>query len=195
MPRTARFIIDNACYHIITRGNNRQKLFRDQQDFTYLLGLLLEAKDKFQFDLFHYCLMSNHFHLLLRITKASDLAKLLKSIKLSYSFYFRKKYTVSGYLFEGRYKSLLIEKDAYLLDCGRYIERNPLRAKIVRKLEDYPYSSYCFYALGKRDCFITEDILYKDLGRTPKERQAAYRKYVAEDRPYEEIIDKEFVLE
>ena len=184
----------NTCYHILTRGNNRQQLFREEGDFNYFLKVLSDSKSEFEFDLYHYCLMSNHIHLLLKIIKASDLAKLLKSFKLSYSFYFRKKYSNSGYIFQGRYKSLLIENDAYLLDCGRYIERNPLRAKVVERLENYQYTSYRFYALGEANSILTENIIYAQLGNLPKERQESYRDYVSKSRPYEELIDREFVL-
>ncbi len=194
MPRSARLVINNTYYHILTRGNNRQQLFKEEKDFNYFLKLISDSKSEFEFDLYHYCLMSNHIHLLLKIIKASDLAKLLKSLKLSYSFYFRKKYSNSGYIFQGRYKSLLIENDAYLFDCGRYIERNPLRAKIVERLEDYRYTSYKFYALGEGNPILTENILYAQLGNSAQERQASYRDYVSKPRPYEELIDREFIL-
>ncbi len=88
----------------------------------------------------------------------------------------------------------MIESDAYLLDCGRYIERNPLRAKIVERLEDYGYTSYRFYAFGETNALITENMLYAQLGNSAHERQALYRDYVSKPRPYEELIDREFAL-
>jgi REP element-mobilizing transposase RayT len=91
MPRSARLVINNTYYHILTRGNNRQQLFREDKDFNYFLKLLSDSKNEFKFDLYHYCLMSNHIHLLLKIIQASDLAKLLKSLKLSYSSRLRRR--------------------------------------------------------------------------------------------------------
>jgi len=99
----------------------------------------------------------------------------MKQINLAYLYHFRKRYRFWGHFWQGRFKSLLIEKDSYLISCGRYIETNPVRAKIVKAPADYPYSSCKFYAYGKRDDLIDEDPLYQQLAKTVKERQSRYR--------------------
>jgi putative transposase len=96
-------------------------------------------------------------------------------------------------VFQNRYKSLAIEKDSYLLECGRYIERNPLKAGIVKKLEDYPYSSYSYYALGTKDALITPSPAYLDLERSDEKRRKIYKAYVDETRPQEEHAPSSFL--
>src|SRR3989338_10445832 len=114
--------------------------------------------------------MSNHFHLLIQIMKERDLSRLMQGISQTYAKYHKRLYRTSGYLFQGRYKSFLIEKDEYLIGCDRYIERNPIRAGIVTDLSKYPWSSYNYYANGKPDDIITPDTIYEGFGRTLQER-------------------------
>jgi len=140
MPRTARKLIDNGIYHVMLRGHNRAKLFESCEDYRRFLSTLSRYKKKFPFNLYHYCLMPNHIHLLIKIGAAENLPKLMSCVSLSYSHYSRKVYDRVGYIFQGRYKSLLIEDDSYLLDCGRYIEKNPVRAEIARDAADYEWS-------------------------------------------------------
>ncbi len=190
MPRESRFLLDEGVYHIIQRGHNKAVLFREESDFGKFETILRIYKNRFSFELYHYCIMANHIHLILRIIKKDDLPQLMKGMLLAYSFHFRRKYDYSGYLYGGRYKSIHIDKDEYLLECGRYIERNPIRAGIVNDPSKYPWSSYNYYAKNKIDDIITRNPLYETLANAQIEREKLYIKYVLEARPYEKLLDE-----
>lgn len=181
MPRIARILPETGIFHILARGNNRQKVFRDSEDYKYYLYILGLYKEEHKFLLYHYCLMSNHIHLILETTPQTYLSKLMKQINLRYLYHFRARYKYYGHFWQGRFKSLLIDKDNYLIVCGRYIEMNPLRANMVKSLEDYPWSSYKFYACGEKNDLIDSDPLYQDMGKTDKERQLHYRQSLTEE--------------
>ncbi len=190
MPRERRKLVDGGIYHVIARGHNRSSLFEVIDDYEFFYSALRRFKEIFPFDLYHYCLMPNHFHLLLKIDNSKQLPKLLKSIAQSYSFYVRRKYDRVGYIFQGRYKSLLIESDSYLLECGRYIERNPVRAGLVNDPMEYRWSSYKIYSSDKIDPIIALDPLYMTLGKNTFERQKNYKEYLLLSREYELLVDK-----
>ena len=190
MGRAKRILCDGGVYHIVQRGHNKDRLFKNADDYKVFKGFVRKYKDKHAFDIFHYCIMSNHFHILLKVHNGDDLPKIMHGITQSYSYYYRKMYHRAGYVYQNRYKSFLVEDDTYLLECGRYIERNPLRAGMVKDLSHYHWSSYNFYAKGMPDDIITEDPLYKDMGMTPEERQKHYCNYLLESRPYERIVDE-----
>ena len=194
MPTQRRIIYDGAVCHIIQRGNNRQNLFREEEDYGKFLSLIREYKDKIVFELYNYCLMSNHLHILMKIIDEDDLPKLMQGIFQSFRFYYKRKYKYTGYLYQGRYKSKLIEKDSYLLECARYIDRNPLRAGIVKDLSSYRWSSYNFYVYGQKNDLITANPAFVALDDDPEARHEAYREYVLTSRLYEDIIDKEFKI-
>lgn len=194
MARSPRLILDEGTYHVIQRGNDRKKVFREDGDFEHFKLLLKKYLSLYPSFLYHYCLMSNHLHLLFKVIKADDLSKLMQGINLSYTLYYKKKYKFTGSLWQGRYKSMLIEKDEYLMECGRYIERNPVRAGIVKDPDEYEFSSFKFYSRGESSDILTEDILYKDLGFDIDQRQAKYREYIMQDRAYERILDGSFKL-
>jgi len=187
--------MDGGYYHIVTRGIDRRRLFRNQQDYKFFFETIARYLKEFQIDIFHYCLMPNHLHLLIRVNRREDLAKFMQGILQVYAHYFRKKYSSVGFVFQNRYKSRHIDNDAYLLDCGRYIERNPLRAGLATDLYCYPWSSFLFYARGESSGIIkVPNPLYACLGATHPERQAKYAERVLEIRLYEHIIDKEFKI-
>lgn len=191
MPRQARMLEDGRCYHIITRGNDRRRLFRVKQDFLWFLKLVKEGLRKYDVRIYHYCLMTNHIHILIKAVKAKDVPIFFKFIFQRYAQNFRKRYHNAGYLFQNRYKSYQIDKDSYLLDCGRYIERNPLRAGLVVNLSEYPWNSYLYYAHGRADDIIKEpNPLFLQLGTNDEERRRKYIEYIMEDRPYEHLVDK-----
>ena len=189
-----RFLMDGGIYHIISRGHNRYRLFNKAGDYKTYKDIIIDCKEKYNFNLFHYCLMPNHVHLLLKIANGPELPHLMQRINQSYAKHYKRSYKLIGNLFQGRYKSLLIDRDEYLLECGRYIERNPLRAKMVDVLTQYYFSSYNFYAKGRTDGIIEYNPLYLELSKDPKERAALYKDYVSQVRPYESIIDKKFKL-
>ena len=189
MPRKARFLFDGGIYHVYSRGNNRKNLFLAPEDFEVFLEQLKLLKPTFGYELFHYCLMTNHFHLLIRMTKGEELSKLMHRLKLSYTRYYKTKYDFVGHLFQGRYKSPWIEEESYYLQCGRYIERNPVSAGMVKECHHYPYSSASYYVEGKVDELLTENIYYKDMGKTAAERRLAYREFVSLEEPYKVMVD------
>ena len=193
MPRTVRQLTDQGYYHIISRGNNAMPLFAIVNGFAMFKSILLESKKKFDWTLHHYCLMPNHVHLLIRIEKGEYLPKLMHWILLGYSRWFHQKTAYTGYLWQGRYKSPLVAKESYRLECGRYIERNPVRANLVPVPQDYPWSSYRHYALGEKDPLIDEDPYYLDFGIDRLERQKKYIEFVSLRGPYDEIVDRSLV--
>ncbi len=193
MPRTARALVDGGYYHIITRGIDRRKLFRYRQDYEVFLGITKKYLIKFNVSLLHYCLMSNHIHFLMKADEAKMLPKCMQGILQVYASYFRKKYCCVGFVFQNRYKSHMITNDSYLLECARYIERNPLRAKITESLSNYPWSSFFYYAEGKGDGIINLiNPIYISLSNTKQGCKQQYLAYILQERPYDNIIDKEF---
>ena len=182
MPRKPRIFTDSGTYHIISRGNNRQDLFLSSKDCFAYLDLLRALKKEYRFDVYHYCLMTNHVHLLVRFYDHLSFQKVIQRVNVAYAKRYCKLYNYIGHVFQDRYKSLPIERDSYLLECGRYIERNPLTARLVKQLTDYPWSSYSYYADGLPNDLITDNPLYLDLGFTPAERRVRYQDYVLTER-------------
>ena len=190
MPRKPRHLTEAGIYHVICRGNNRQTLFLDTGDYHEYLTLLLEMKSFYDFNLYHYCLMPNHVHLLLGFKNQESFQKIMQRVNLTYAKRFKKMYHYHGHVFQDRFKSLAIDQEAYLLDCGRYIERNPFKARLVENLVNYSWSSYHYYAYGQANLLLTENPLYESLGTLPEQRQQNYREYILVNRPYEELIDE-----
>jgi len=176
MPRAARIYTQEGIFHVLTRGNNRQKVFHDAEDFKVYKKKLKHLKEEQPFKLYHYCLMSNHVHLIIETNEQTELSKLMKRLNLAYYNHYKKKYRYSGHFWQGRFKSLLIDKDNYLLACGLYVERNPVRAKIVEDAKDYKYSSYPLYACGAIDKLINKDPNYDNLGKIDKDKQKEYQR-------------------
>ena len=189
MPRHPRFLPPNNYYHIMNRGNNHMPIFTCDDDYKFYLKKLTELKLEHPFDLYHYCLMGTHLHLLVKIKKESDFSNFSKRLNLSYSSYYQRNYGFSGHFWQGRYKSQLISNDPYFIQCGKYIELNPVKASIIDKPEEYPWSSYCAYALGKQNSLLTEDIFYAELGQSSEERQNRYKDMVI-DLAITEYMDK-----
>ena len=184
MPRQARIGLSNQIYHVINRGNNRDRIFREEAEFRKFYEILAHYKFHQGFLLYHWVLMTNHVHLLLAIPQEGSLAKAMQGINLSYTLWFNRKYKRVGHLWQGRFKSFPVENDLYLLSCGRYIERNPLRAGIVGKPGDYPWSSFQSHAKGLLDGITDRHgIISEQFGSGASE---AYREFVCENREREE---------
>jgi len=190
MPRAKRFLLSKSYYHIITRGNNQNIVFKTDEDYQYYLNLVAKYKTEHPFDLYHYCLMPNHTHFLIQTKKALDFSVFMKKLNLAYFYYYKKCYGWVGHFWQDRYKSQAVGKDAYFIQCGKYIELNPVRAKIVAKPEDYNYSSYRYYSEGKSNDLITPDFMYEEMGRNNTERQNNYQKLIV-DQIIEESYHKE----
>ncbi len=156
MPRVARIYTEQGIFHILTKGNNKQWVFKDDSDFKAYIGILKDLKQEQPFDLYHYCLMNNHVHLIIETNKNTELSKLMKRLNLSYYQYFKKKYSYAGHFWQDRYKSYVIQKDEYLINCISYIEYNSVRANMVLRPEDYPWSSYKARILGEKDKLLDQ---------------------------------------
>jgi len=137
-----RLYIPNACYHIYCRGNQKQKIFIDISDFEFYLSQLRLYKKRYSILLYSYCLMPNHIHLLGEPKEPVKLSKMIQCLHRSYTAYFNNKYKKVGHLWQDRFKTKLIVKDDYLLQCISYIEQNPIRANIVTDLKDYRFTSF-----------------------------------------------------
>lgn len=142
MPRVMRGLADGMIYHVINRGNCRQDVFHSDADFQAFVGLLREAKDKHPVKLTAYCLMSNHFHLLLSPEKAEHLSSFMQWLMTSHVRRYHRQYRTSGHVWQGRYKSFIVEKDRHLLTVARYVEGNPVRVDLVQSAHEWPWSSH-----------------------------------------------------
>lgn len=179
MPRIARIAPQEYIYHVLTRGNNRQDVFKEKKDYEKYLEILQRYKDKYKFKLYHYILMTNHIHLVIEPKEeGGSLAEIMKGINLSYAQYYKSKYKHIGHFWQDRYKSIIISKDNYLLACGSYVELNPVRAKIVEDPKDYRWSSYNTYAYGKKDAVVDDHPIYRELSKTEVERRRRYREFI-----------------
>ena len=151
MPRGKRIILNNAYYHLINRGNQKQNTFLENSDFEKYLELLTHYKRKYKIKLFGYCLMPNHMHLVVVPKKAAELAKFMQGLTQTYTFWFNQKYDKNGRLWQGRFKSMVIQDTAYFLECVSYIEANPVRAGLTSSPADYLWSSYRDRVFGNKN--------------------------------------------
>ncbi len=178
MARQPRLTVPGCPHHVIQRGNNRQPIVLDDADRLHWLALLAEQAARFKVALHAYVLMDNHFHLLVTPASQDGLPRLMQALGRSYVRYFNNRHGRSGTLWEGRYKSTLIETDRYLLACMVYIDLNPVRAGMVAEPAHYPWSSHR-HCIGQGvDKLVTPHALLWNLGNTPFAREAAYRELV-----------------
>jgi len=146
MTRQTRIYFQRAVYHVCIRGNNKQAVLLTDENKIAFLNSLSVFKSRFGFKLYGFVLMDNHAHLVIEAAPLINISKIMQAVTLSYSVKFRKKYVYSGYVWQGRFKSNVIDDNNYILECLNYIHNNPVRARIVTKPEDYPWSSYGFYS-------------------------------------------------
>jgi putative transposase len=178
MARLPRLTLPGYPHHVIQRGNNRQAIFAGRADYLVLLDLLLEYAQKLEVAVHAYVLMSNHFHLLATPQTPDGLPQLMQAVGRRYVRYFNGAQMRSGTLWEGRYKSTLIQTDRYLLACMVYIDLNPVRAGLVAQAADYPWSSLGHYTGQRIDKLVSAHPLIWELGNTPFAREAAYAQLV-----------------
>ena len=178
MARLPRLTLSGYPHHVIQRGNNRQPIFSTATDYSYLLALLDESAKRFEVSVHAYVLMGNHFHLLATPRTANGLPLMMQAVGRTYVRYFNQLHQRSGTLWEGRYRSTLIEAERYLLPCMAYIDLNPVRAGLTAEAKDYPWSSHGHYAGLRADKLVFPHPQFWALGNTPFEREAAYAEMV-----------------
>ena len=178
MARPLRVEYPNAFYHAISRGNGGQSIFQSDRDEEKFLAILQKAVDRYSLRVHTYCLMANHYHLLLE-TPEANLSSAMQWLNVSYTCYFNIKYSHSGHLFQGRFKAILVDADAYLLQLSRYIHLNPVRAELVANPLEYRWSSYRAL-IGKISppSFLTTDWLLSSFGSQKKRGMKRYREFV-----------------
>ena len=159
-------IDDGLVYHALNRGNNRADVFADDSDRQAFLDSLTKAKERYPFRLFGYCLMSNHFHLLLRPLEGQSISRILQSLTIAPHLALPQRHLTSGHVWQGRFRKPAIQNDGHLLAVLRYIEANPLRVKLVADLRDYRWSSYRQHGLGEADPLLDAFPEWEQLGRT-----------------------------
>jgi putative transposase len=174
MARLPRLTLPGHLHHVIQRGNNRQAIFADAADDELLLALIDEHSRKQRVAVHAYVLMDNHFHLLATPTSQEGIPQLMQSMGRRYVRNYNLRHGRTGTLWEGRYRSTLIQPERHLLACMAYMDLNPVRAGIVSDPGDYRWSSYGHYTGRRVDKLITPHPLYWDLGNTPFARDAAY---------------------
>ena len=178
MARPSRANIACMPQHVVQRGNNRTSCFFADVDRRCYLFYLRQAATRFDCAVHAYVLMDNHVHLLVTPREAAGVSRMMQALGSCYVPYVNRSYDRTGTLWQGRFKSCLIDTETYLLACYRYIELNPVRAAIVHNPNQYQWSSYAANALGKYDAIVTPHDTYLELGQTSQLRQAAYRDLV-----------------
>jgi len=203
MARKPRIEIEGGFYHVIVRGNQRQKVFRQEKDFFKYLEFLSDYKDRYQFWLHAYVLMETHIHLLLE-TGQVPLSKILQGVNQRFTMYFNWRYGTVGHLFQGRYKAILCDRDVYLLSLVKYLHCNPVRAGMVIQPEEYRWSSHRTYLGIDKDGLVDTGIVLGMFSEDLKRGRRLYREYMREEEktPREEFYrtvdqrvlgDEEFV--
>ena len=178
MARLARVSAPGYPYHVIQRGNNRQRIFTCDADREFMRELLAENATRFDVAIHAYVLMDNHFHLLLTPDSSDGLPKMMQAVGRTYVRHFNDKYQRSGTLWEGRYKSALVQTERYLMACMVYLDLNPVRAGMVTRPQDFVWASHAHYAGMRHDRLVTPHPLVWELGNTPFARESRYRDLV-----------------
>ena len=191
MTRPLRLSFENAFYHITARGNRREKIFYSDRDKEIFLKKLKEMLIKYSMICQAYCLLDNHYHLFIKTTQ-SNLSQGIHYLNSSYTNWFRNKHQIIGPLFQGRFKSILVDADNYALILSAYIHLNPLRAGIIRQLEDYPWSSYLDY-LNLRNTNITDpSFILSHIDNNTFNSIKKYREYVIKYQDMKDPLKKSY---
>jgi len=175
MPRPPRIVIAGESHHVYQRGHNRSDIFAGDSDYRRFLRLARKSMSNNGVDVHAFTLMSNHYHFVLTPQTKDSLPDAMKDLLGEYTSYFNRKYGRSGTLWNDRYRAKPIEDERYWLNCLRYVEANPVEAGIVSAPENYRWTSYRIHAAGEPSRWLVLHPLYLGLGKTPFERQTAYR--------------------
>ncbi|MHB8089239.1 MAG: REP-associated tyrosine transposase [Anaerolineaceae bacterium] len=192
MPRIARVKGEFLTYHIIQRGNERKNIFISDDDRIRFLETIYKMKEKYNFELVAYCLMDNHVHLLIK-DNGNDISRVVKSINISYAYYFNHTYKRVGHLFQDRFKSEVINNDNYMLSVSAYIHNNPVKAGIVKTPQEYKWSSFGYY-LGKenyRGGFVYTERILSLFSNDRKRAMEKHCEYVLKYESSTDVIDVE----
>ena len=177
MARKPRIELPGGLYHVISRGNNRRKIFRSHDDYLKLLDTLEVQKSKLPFYLYAYCLMPNHLHLLIEM-RDDSISRIMQRVLTTYSQYHNRKYNKIGHVFQGRYKSILCQTDNYLAELVRYVHLNPMRARMVKRADEYEYSGHRAYVgLDRRGLVDAEPVL-RYFGGSKRRAVEVYQRFV-----------------
>jgi putative transposase len=187
MPRPLRPIDDGLVYHVINRGNNQQPVFHAESDYVAFLQAIADLKDRKAFDLYGYCLMGNHIHLLVRPREKNSISRIVQSLLVSHTQRYHRFHHSSGHVWQGRFKSPVIQDDEHLLTVLRYIEANPLRAKMVEQAGEYRWSSFGEHGHGRADSLLDPVPAYESLGARPAVRRRRWSAYVHQTPDADEL--------
>lgn len=191
MARKRRILSPTGIYHWIIRGINKKPIFHSEEDFRFVKLLFYQYKSAYDLDIYHYCLMHNHAHLLIQAKDTLEpLIHFSSMVLRKYAYHYCKTHKWSGSVFQRGYKSIPVDKETYLLECARYIERNPLKAFLVSSPEEYRHSSYNFYKYGVPDSLVTASPAYLALDPLEDIRRRIYANYVETNRIQEEELLK-----
>ena len=189
MARRHRIQLADLTQHVVNRGNNRCDIFRDEEDYLFFLLALRDASLRHQLEVHSYALMTNHFHIVATPRVATGLPDAMQVVGTKYVGHFNRRYERTGRLFEGPYRSSVIDTDSYWFTCMRYVELNPVRAGLVSDPSEYRWSSYPANALGVADGLISPHSLYASLGESAACRQEAWRELCREAIPHERLFE------
>jgi REP element-mobilizing transposase RayT len=178
MARKPRLEVEGGLYHVITRGVDRRDIFHSAEDHQKFLALLGVQKDKLPFYLYAYCLMTNHIHLLIE-RRTDDIGRIMHRVLTGYTQYYNRKYRRSGHVLQGRHKAILCQSDPYLAELVRYIHLNPIRAKMVERVEEYPYSSHRAYMGLESVGIVDVDPVLRRFGAKKAVARERFAKHVA----------------
>lgn len=187
MARRPRIYIPGLTLHVVQRGNNKSETFSEPSDYRFFLKLLRHESARHDVAIHAYALMTNHFHLMATPADAAGLSMMMQSVGRTYVPVYNLKHQRTGTLWEGRFRSFVIETASYWLKCLRYIELNPVRAGMVSTSHEYRWSSARAHVEGREDELLTPHDLYTRLGATATERQQAWRSMCGEVVPDAEL--------
>ena len=197
MSRPLRIEFAGALYHVTSRGDGQKDIYLDDQDCRGYLNVLSDVCKRFNWSVYAYCLMDNHYHLLIEIPEG-NLSQGMRQLNGVYTQYFNRYHKRVGHVFQGRYKAIIVQKDAYLLELSRYIVLNPVRARMVRAAKDWPWSSYRATSgvLASPDWLDTAWLL-SSFAKTKKTAIKRYRQFVAQGKnqpsPWEHLNNQIFL--
>jgi len=155
MPRVARGLVDGFTYHVLNRGNGKQAVFHKDRDYSAFVSLIQEAKARLSMSIYAYCLMPNHFHMVVMPNKGEDLSIWMQWLMTSHVRRYHRHYGTSGHIWQGRFKSFIVKQDDHLLNVLRYVEVNPVRAGIVTSAKDWQWSSHRLRSEGSQSTLMS----------------------------------------